>query len=64
MSDIKKRLIACPICNTLVEFSPNNRFRPFCSERCKLMDLGTWASEQYAIPVSMTSDSSPEDVIQ
>jgi hypothetical protein len=32
-----------------VEWNAGNRFRPFCSERCKLIDLGAWASEQYRI---------------
>jgi endogenous inhibitor of DNA gyrase (YacG/DUF329 family) len=31
-------------------YAPTNPYRPFCSERCKLMDLGAWASDQYAIP--------------
>ena len=29
---------------------PENPFRPFCSERCKMIDLGTWASEGYRVP--------------
>jgi endogenous inhibitor of DNA gyrase (YacG/DUF329 family) len=29
--------------------SPANRFRPFCSERCQMIDLGTWASEKYRV---------------
>jgi endogenous inhibitor of DNA gyrase (YacG/DUF329 family) len=33
-------------------YSPENRFRPFCSERCKLLDLGAWANDEYAIPGS------------
>jgi endogenous inhibitor of DNA gyrase (YacG/DUF329 family) len=33
-----------------VEWSAASPFRPFCSERCKLIDLGAWASEQRAIP--------------
>ena len=41
--------IACPQCKKKTEFSPSNEFRPFCSERCKLLDLGDWADEKYAI---------------
>lgn len=37
--------IHCPICNKPHTFRPENPFRPFCSERCKLIDLGTWADE-------------------
>lgn len=43
--------VKCPTCNTLVIWSPESKFRPFCSERCKLIDLGEWASESYTIPV-------------
>ncbi|MDG5976580.1 hypothetical protein H010_15035 [Hydrogenophaga taeniospiralis CCUG 15921] len=31
-------------------YGPNNRFRPFCDERCKNMDLGAWASERFKLP--------------
>ncbi|MBZ0093487.1 MAG: DNA gyrase inhibitor YacG [Sulfuricellaceae bacterium] len=44
------RLVACPICKKPTEWSTNNPFRPFCSERCKLIDLGQWATESYRIP--------------
>jgi uncharacterized protein len=46
----KKRLVACPQCNALSEYSTDNAFRPFCSERCSLIDLGQWANESYRIP--------------
>lgn len=39
----------CPTCDTLAVFDTSNPFRPFCSERCKLIDLGEWASEGYTI---------------
>ena len=42
--------VACPTCQRPVEWSAASRFRPFCSERCKLLDLGAWMSEQRAIP--------------
>ena len=38
----------CPICRRPVVWE-GNPCRPFCSERCQLMDLGTWASERYRI---------------
>jgi len=31
-------------------FSPDNAWRPFCSERCRLIDLGNWAAENYRVP--------------
>lgn len=58
MTTSKKRMVACPNCRNLSEFAPSNPFRPFCSERCKLIDLGVWASEGYAIPVAIK----PEDL--
>jgi endogenous inhibitor of DNA gyrase (YacG/DUF329 family) len=39
----------CPVCNAPVDLSRANRFRPFCSERCRLTDLGRWAQEEYRI---------------
>ena len=39
----------CPICGKPVEWK-DNQFRPFCSERCKLLDLGRWVSEEYKVP--------------
>ena len=44
------REVACPACGKAAVFSPSNRWRPFCSERCRLTDLGGWASESYRIP--------------
>ena len=42
--------VKCPTCEKAVEWSEDNPHRPFCCERCKLIDLGAWASENYAIP--------------
>jgi len=44
------RMVSCPQCGTPVEWSPASRWRPFCSERCRLIDLGEWAAERYRIP--------------
>jgi len=41
--------VKCPICGRETEFE-NNEFRPFCSERCKILDLGSWADESYTLP--------------
>jgi hypothetical protein len=46
------RQVKCPRCGKLSEFSPANPFRPFCGERCKLIDLGAWAEGTYTIPVA------------
>jgi endogenous inhibitor of DNA gyrase (YacG/DUF329 family) len=45
------RKVSCPGCGAATEFSPANPWRPFCSERCRLIDLGGWASEAYRVPV-------------
>lgn len=49
--------VSCPTCGKKVEWTPQSRYRPFCSERCKQIDLGAWAEEKYAIPVT----GKPED---
>jgi endogenous inhibitor of DNA gyrase (YacG/DUF329 family) len=42
--------IFCPTCNKSNTWKLDNSFRPFCSHRCKLIDLGEWADEKHAIP--------------
>ena len=44
--------VNCPKCNKEVIWSDKNGFKPFCSERCRLLDLGAWASEKHRIPGS------------
>lgn len=44
--------VRCPQCGGMSLYSPDNQFRPFCSHRCKLLDLGAWANDAYAIPGS------------
>lgn len=42
-----RTLVQCPTCKKLVAYSLQNRWRPFCSERCKMIDLGAWSAEEY-----------------
>ncbi|RUO33494.1 DNA gyrase inhibitor YacG [Aliidiomarina sanyensis] len=42
--------VLCPTCQTSVSWTPSSTYRPFCSERCKLIDLGEWAGEEKRIP--------------
>lgn len=49
VSPASPRLVACPQCGTLRPWGPDNPYRPFCSERCKLLDLGAWATESYRV---------------
>ncbi|MGG7054546.1 DNA gyrase inhibitor YacG [Nitrosomonas sp. ANs5] len=46
----KPSIVNCPQCGEIVEWTDSNRFRPFCSERCKTVDLGQWATDTYRIP--------------
>ncbi|WP_299178017.1 DNA gyrase inhibitor YacG [uncultured Neptuniibacter sp.] len=59
--------IKCPTCEQMSLWDSRNKFRPFCSERCKLIDLGAWANEEYTIPESTSasdfSSSENEDQI-
>jgi len=51
------KLVPCPRCGVPSVFAPENKWRPFCSERCRVIDLGKWASETYRVPL----DERPED---
>jgi len=42
--------VNCPTCSKSVEWNEDAIFRPFCSDRCRLIDLGQWANEEHAIP--------------
>jgi len=52
----KPRQVRCPACAGTSLYSPNNPYRPFCSARCKGVDLGAWASEEFKLP-----DETPPD---
>ncbi len=49
MTQVEPRKVRCPQCGAMSVYDISNSFRPFCSERCKLMDLGAWANDAYAI---------------
>jgi len=46
----QNRKLSCPTCGKPVQWSERYPHRPFCCERCKLIDLGAWAGESYRIP--------------
>jgi len=54
-----QNVVSCPQCGASVTWDASSRFRPFCSERCKMIDLGAWATESYRIPVE--EDNDPPD---
>lgn len=49
-------LVPCPTCQRQTRFEPANRWRPFCSERCRQIDLGAWASERFRVPAEAPTD--------
>ena len=51
----------CPTCKKAIGYSTKNKFRPFCSERCKLIDLGEWAQETNRIPAEAAPESRKTD---
>jgi len=44
------RIVRCPACGGDSLYAPANPYRPFCSARCKGIDLGAWASESFRVP--------------
>lgn len=51
------RILSCPRCGNNAPWNSANPYRPFCSERCKMLDLGAWASESYRIPIAEAKDA-------
>lgn len=58
LTNAQARTVTCPTCGGQSLYAPANAFRPFCSERCKNMDLGAWASESFRVP----TEAPPEDL--
>ena len=54
-SDVK--IVRCPQCNGDSIYAGSNPFRPFCSERCKNLDFGAWASESFRVPTEAPPES-------
>ncbi len=48
--------VRCPTCGKSLIWRQEEKWRPFCSERCRLIDLGAWADESYRIPAQETPD--------
>jgi endogenous inhibitor of DNA gyrase (YacG/DUF329 family) len=58
------RIVKCPQCGAPVPWTVQSKWRPFCSERCRLIDLGAWASERYRVHTPELpdgQDESPQD---
>ncbi len=50
------RTVPCPACGAASLYGPANPARPFCSARCKQLDLGAWASEQFRMAAKESAD--------
>lgn len=55
------KTVKCPACGGASLYAASNPYRPFCSERCKQLDLGAWASETFRVPTSPPPDPASED---
>lgn len=56
-----KVTVLCPTCQNSTSMEASNVYRPFCCERCKLIDLGAWASEEYKIPTASNNTQEWEE---
>jgi endogenous inhibitor of DNA gyrase (YacG/DUF329 family) len=54
------RIARCPRCGASTRLDGQNPWRPFCSERCKLIDLGDWMNGRYALPVQDEAPPAPD----
>lgn len=61
MSSDPARIITCPACKKRMQWSTSNKNRPFCSERCRLIDFGAWANEEHRIPGKSAADELMSD---
>ncbi|WP_313083085.1 DNA gyrase inhibitor YacG [Atlantibacter sp.] len=52
--------VNCPTCGKSVIWNETSPFRPFCSKRCQLIDLGEWAAEEKRIPSQSDLNDSDE----
>jgi endogenous inhibitor of DNA gyrase (YacG/DUF329 family) len=54
-------IVDCPTCGKKVEWTEQSKYRPFCSVRCKQIDLGAWAEEKYVIPAVKPGEETDDD---
>jgi endogenous inhibitor of DNA gyrase (YacG/DUF329 family) len=55
-SNFSAKIVVCPQCKGDSIFAISNVYRPFCSERCKNIDFGAWASESFRVPADAPQD--------
>jgi uncharacterized protein len=58
--------VKCPTCGRPVEWSEASAYRPFCSDRCRLIDLGAWLTEQHKIPdgCDVAPETAPDEHLE
>lgn len=61
MTDSKTTRVNCPSCGKSVPWIVSQVYKPFCSERCKLIDLGEWVNEENKIPGNTLLEDSPQN---
>ena len=61
VADEPRRIVRCPGCGGDSFYASSNPFRPFCGERCRLADLGSWASEGYRVAASPSANDEIND---
>ena len=55
--------VKCPHCKKEFDYY-SSEFRPFCCEKCRLIDLGAWLDESYSVPAQKLSDEEQEKLMQ
>jgi len=58
-ASFSERIVRCPACGADSYYAPRNPYRPFCSGRCKGIDLGAWASESFRVAAEAPPDDEP-----
>ena len=58
---VPPRIVTCPTCGGESVYGSQNPYRPFCSERCKNVDFGAWATESYRVPTPPSSVDTETD---
>jgi len=56
MSSEPARIVICPQCKKRMQYTTTNAHRPFCSERCRLIDFGAWVNEEHRVPGDAPGD--------
>lgn len=58
---MQDKYVECPTCGAKVKWGPQSKWRPFCSERCRLIDLGEWFDEKKRLPEEERPPGEPDE---